>query len=524
MERKWWTLVVVCVAIFMILLDITIVNVALPKIAHGLNASFSDLQWVVDAYALTLASLLLTAGSLADLLGRKVVFTVGLGLFALTSLLCALSRSALFLIIARGGQGIGGAIMLSTSLALLAQEFHGRERGTAFGIWGATTGLAVAIGPLLGGALTDGLGWQSIFFINVPIGIGAAVLTMARVRESRDPAGKRIDWIGTASFTAALFMLVLALIRADTLGWGSTTIVSLFAGSVLLLVVFVASQVVQENAMFDLSLFRKPTFVGAGVVAFTLAASMFAMFLFLTLFLQTILGLSPLQTGLRFLPTTLAMFVVATVSGNLTARVPVRLLLSTGLALVGLGLLLMSGLNASSHWTALLAGFIVSGAGVGLVNPPLASTAIGVVRPQRSGMASGINATFRQVGTATGIAALGAIFESRLASKLAPVLAGSPVAGKAHTIAHAVAAGGTQTVLARVPPRLHAAAAHGIRGAFASALSDILVVAAVVAFTGAALALALIRRRDFAIYGAHEPVQAPPRDRRERSTSGVVSA
>jgi EmrB/QacA subfamily drug resistance transporter len=508
MERKWWTLVVVCVAIFMLLLDITIVNVALPKIAQGLKASFSDLQWVVDAYALTLASLLLTTGSLADLIGRKLVFTVGLGLFALTSLLCALAPTALFLILARGGQGIGGAIMFSTSLALLAQEFHGRERGTAFSIWGATTGAAVAIGPLLGGALTDGLGWRSIFFINVPIAIGAVILTTAHVRESRDPAGKRIDWIGTASFTASLFLLVLALIRANSLGWGSTTIVSLFAGSAVLLVVFVVSQMVQENAMFDLSLFRKPTFTGAGLVAFSISASMFAMFLFLTLFLQTILGLSPLETGLRFLPTTLVMFVVAAVSGNLTARVPARLLLGTGLALVGLGLLLMNGLTASSEWTALLPGFIVAGAGMGLVNPPLASTAIGVVPPARSGMASGINSTFRQVGIATGIAALGAIFESRLTAKLAPALVGTPVAGKAHTIAHAVAAGGAQTVLARVPPGLRAEATRGIHGAFASSLNDILIVAAVVAFTGAALALVLIRGRDFVVYSAREPVQA----------------
>jgi EmrB/QacA subfamily drug resistance transporter len=508
MERKWWTLIVVCVAIFMLLLDITIVNVALPKIAHSLRASFSDIQWVIDAYALTLASLLLTTGSLADLLGRRLVFTVGLALFALTSLLCALSPSALFLILARGGQGIGGAIMFSTSLALLAQEFHGRERGTAFGIWGATTGAAVAIGPLLGGALTDSLGWQSIFFINVPIGIAAAVLTMARVRESRDPAGTRIDWIGTASFTAALFLLVFALIRADTLGWSSTTIVSLFAGSAVLLALFVGSQMLQENAMLDLSLFRKPTFTGAGLVAFTVSSSMFAMFLYLTLFLQTILGLSPLQAGLRFLPTTVVMFFVAAAAGNLTERVPVRLLLSTGLALVGGGLLLMSGLNASSHWTALLAGFIVGGAGVGLINPPLASTAIGVVRPERSGMASGINSTFRQVGIATGIAALGAIFESQLSSRLAPELAGTPVAGHAHAVAHAVAAGGAQSVLARVPPGQRAAATHAIHSAFTGALNDILVVAAVVAFVGAVLALALIRSRDFAAYGAREPVQA----------------
>jgi EmrB/QacA subfamily drug resistance transporter len=508
MERKWWTLIVVCVAIFMLLLDITIVNVALPKIAHGLKASFSDIQWVVDAYALTLAALLLTSGALADLLGRRLIFSIGLGLFALASLLCALAPTALFLILARGGQGVGGAIMFSTSLALLAQEFHGRERGTAFGIWGATTGAAVAIGPLVGGALTDGLGWQSIFYINVPIGIAAMALTLARVPESRDPAGSRIDWIGTATFTVALFLLVLALIRGNAEGWGSPLIVSLLTGSVVLLALFVYSQFAQENAMFDLSLFRKPTFDGAGVVAFAISASMFSMFLYLTIYLQTILNLSPFQAGLRFLPTTLVMFVVAGVSGNLVARVPVRLLLSLGLACIGTGLLLMSGLNASSHWTALLAGFIVAGAGVGLVNPALASTAIGVVTPQRSGMASGINSTFRQVGIATGIAALGAIFESQLTTRLAPKLAGTPVAGHAAQIAHAVAAGGAQSVVQRTPPGQRSVAATAIHAAFTGALNDILIVAAIVAFTGAALALALVRSKDFAVYRTPEPAQA----------------
>jgi EmrB/QacA subfamily drug resistance transporter len=508
MERKWWTLIVVCVATFMLLLDITIVNVALPKIATDLRASFSDIQWVINAYALTLASVLLTTGSLADLLGRKLVFSIGLGLFSFTSLLCALAPSALFLILARAGQGIGGAIMFSTSLALLAQEFRGRERGTAFGAWGATTGIAVAIGPLLGGALTQAFGWSSIFYINVPIGIAAVALTLAKVQESRDPEGKRIDWIGTVTFTGALFLFVYAVIRGNDKGWGSTEIVSLLAGSAVLLVAFLISQRVQSNAMFDITLFRKPTFVGAALVAFALSASMFAMFLYLTLYLQTILGLSPLQTGLRFLPTTGVMFFVSAASGNLSARVPVRVLLSSGLVLVSAGLLLMRGLTASSGWTALLPGFIVAGAGVGLVNPALASTAIGVVPPQRSGMASGINSTFRQVGIATGIAGLGAIFQSAISSKLAPRLAATPVAGHAGQIAHAVAAGGSASVLTKIPPRQRAQAAAAIHSAFASALNDILLVGAIVAFAGAALGLLLVRSVDFVGSGAPEPAAA----------------
>ena len=389
MERKWWTLLVVCIATFMLLLDITIVNVALPNIATDLKASFSDIQWVVNAYALMLASVLLTAGALADLFGRRRVFTIGLGLFAFASLLCALSPSSLFLILARGAQGIGGAAMYATSLALLVQEFHGRERGTALGIWGATISAAAAIGPLLGGALTEGLGWSSIFYINVPIGIGAAWLATRKVAESRNPEGTTVDWIGTITFTLALFLLVLALIKGNEAGWGSTEIVSLLAGSAVSMVVFLISQVRQDNAMLDISLFRKPAFSGASLVALSLSASMFAMFLYLTLYLQTILGLSPLQTGLRFLPFTVVSFFVSALSGNLSARVPVRLLLSFGLLLVGAGLMMMRGLSAVSGWTALLGGFIVSGAGTGLINPALASTAVGVVHPRRSGMASG---------------------------------------------------------------------------------------------------------------------------------------
>jgi EmrB/QacA subfamily drug resistance transporter len=509
MERKWWTLIVVCIATFMLLLDITIVNVALPKIASDLKASFSDIQWVIDAYALTLASTLLTAGAIADLIGRRVVFAIGLVLFAFTSLLCALSPSALFLILARAGQGIGGAIMFATSLALLVQEFHGRERGTALGVWGATIGAAAAVGPLLGGTLTEGLGWSSIFYINVPIGLAAAALTMRTVAESRNPARSRVDWIGTVTFTAALFLLVYAIIRGNEKGWGSTLIVSCLVGACMLLVVFTISQFVQPNAMLDVKLFRKPAFAGASIVAFTLSASMFAMFLYLTLYLQTILGLSPLQTGLRFLPTTVISFFVAALSGNLSARVPVRFLLSVGLLLVAGGLLLMRGLTASSGWRVLLPGFILAGAGVGFVNPALASTAVGVVPPERSGMASGINSTFRQVGIATGIAVLGAIFESAITNKLKAGLAGTPAAAHGTQLGHAVAGGGAGTALAHVPPGQRAHAAVVVHGAFASAMNDILLVAAIVAFVGAVLGLALVRPRDFVTYRVPEAEGEP---------------
>ncbi len=505
MERKWWTLLVVCIGTFMLLLDITIVNVALPKIATDLKANFSDIQWVIDAYALTLASVLLTTGALADLFGRRLVFAIGLSLFSVTSLLCALAPSALFLILARAGQGIGGAIMFSTALALLAQEFHGRERGTAFGIWGATIAASAAVGPLLGGFLTQDFGWSSIFYINVPIGIACAALTLVKVAESRNPENTRVDWIGTITFTAALFLIVFAVIRGNSEGWGSTLIVSLFAGGAVLLVAFLVSQFAQEQAMFDVALFRNPTFDGAALVAFAISAAMFSMFLYLVLYLQTILGYSPLQTGLRFLPFTVISFFVAAVSGHLSARVPVRLLLSGGLLLTGIGLVLMRGLTVSSHWTALLAGFLLAGAGVGLVNPALASTAIGVVPPHRSGMASGINNTFRQVGIATGIAVLGAIFENSITTKVGPALAGTAASGKGAQIAHAVAAGGAPQVEASVPAAHRAQAVMAIHSAFVGAMNEILLVGAIVAFAGALLGLVLVRGSDFATYGAAQP-------------------
>jgi EmrB/QacA subfamily drug resistance transporter len=456
--RKWWTLVAVCIATFMLLLDITIVNVALPAIQHALAASFSDLQWVVDAYALALATCVLTAGALADLFGRKRLFLLGIVLFTAASAACGAAWDPLFLIIARGLQGIGGAMMFATALALLSQEFHGRERGTAFGLWGAVIGAAVAVGPLAGGMLTSWLSWRWIFLVNIPIGVGAVLLGLSRLRESSDPEHSRLDPAGLVTLTVGLFTLVLALIEGNDHGWTSTFIVTLLAVGIVALIVFVATQAREGATMIDLALFRRPAFVGAQITAFAISSSMFAMFLYLTLYLQDILRLSALQTGVRFLPLSVISFFAAPLAGRLTAHVSIRWLLAFGLALNAISMWSMSRLDVHSHWTVLLPGFLIAGVGIGFVNAPLATTAVSTVRVERAGMASGINNTFRQIGIATGIAALGAIFASKVSDQRSP-----------------------------------AQFVHG--------LHVILLVGAAVAAVGAVLAGGLVRRRDFVASG-----------------------
>jgi EmrB/QacA subfamily drug resistance transporter len=509
MERKWWTLIAVSIATFMLLLDITVVNVALPDIQRSLHSSFQDLQWVVDAYSLTLAAFLLTAGSLADLLGRRLVFIAGLVVFTAASAICGLSTSPLMLNLARGVQGIGGAMMYATSLALIAHAFRGRERGTAFGVYGAVIGAAVAVGPLIGGVITSGIGWEWIFFVNVPIGIVAVTLTRAQVEESRDPEAARIDWGGLVTFSGALFLLVFALVRGNDKGWGSPQIVGFLAGAGVLLVAFFVLELRQRRPMLDLSLFRRPAFTGANIVALTLSSSVFSMFLYLTLYIQDVLGYTPLQAGLRFLPTTLLSFAVAPFAGKLSVRVPIRLLLGTGLFLCGAGLMAMTSVDASSTWTVLIPGFILQGAGVGLVNPPLASAAIGVVPPERSGMASGINSTFRQVGIATGIAGLGAVFQHSITQSAGRALAASGHASQVAAAAHGqlgamLQSGQARQLAARLPAAAANALQHAYRVAFTNAFTDILVIAAAIAFAGGVLAFALVRTRDFV-----GPEQAP---------------
>ena len=496
MDKKWWTLLSVCLGTFMLLLDVTIVIVAQPAIQSGLHAGFSDVQWILDSYALTLASLLLTSGVLADRYGRRLMFAIGLAVFTLGSLLCGLATSPLMLILSRSGQGVGGAIMFATSLALLGNSFRGRDRGVAFGVWGAVTGVATALGPVLGGVLTTDWDWRGIFLVNVPVGVFAFAVTLWKVAESRVEHPAPPDWAGFALLTGGLVGLVYGLIRAGETSWSDTGVAISLGAGVVLLVAFIVTEARVAHPMFDLSLLRVPTFTGGSIAAFCMNGSLFAVMLYLVLYLQDILGYSAQDAGLRLAIISLAQLVTATIAGRLSSHVPVRWLIGPGLLLVGIGLVIMAGLTGSSTWTDLLPGFIVSGLGAGLVNPPLASTAIGVVPPHQAGMASGVNATFRQIGIATGIAALGSIFTSAVQHHLTSTLPPS-LAGSAGQIVSTVRQGSAGQLLGSLPAADRAAAGIALRSSFAAGLNDLMYVTGGLALFGAVCSLLLIRGKDF---------------------------
>ena len=495
--NRWWTLAIVSIATFMLMLDLTVVNVALPDLRTALHADFSDLQWVLDAYALTLAAFLLTGGSLADRLGRKRVFGVGFAIFTLSSLAAGLAPGILTLNLARGAQGLGAAVLFAVGPALLGQEFRGKDRAMAFGVFGGVSGLAIAFGPLIGGALTQGLSWRWIFLVNVPIGIAAMVLGALRLRESVEPGAHRVDRAGLVTFSSALVLIVLGFLRGENEGWTSAPIISMFVAGVALLAVFVViERRAGADAMLDLSLFRIRTF--NGISAATLlsnAAGMSAIFLQVS-YIQNVLGASPLEAGLRFLPMTLTLFVAAAVTGSLTVAVPPRVLVGVSLTLIAVGLALVSLVTVDSSWTALLPSMIATGLGMGMFNPPRASLSIAVVEPGRAGMAAGMGETFQQAGIAIGIAGLGALFQSRVTSLFAASAAGHSLGPQADSAGRAIASGGGTDLVKTLPANLARPVAEAAKAAFVHGLDQVLLVGSGIAAVSAVIGFLLIRRSD----------------------------
>lgn len=424
-NRRWWALIAVCFGLFMALLDVTIVNVALPKIQASFGESISSLEWILNAYTLVFAVLLVPVSRLGDIYGRKRVFALGLAVFSLGSLLCALSgrisvlglSHAATLNIFRGLQGVGSAAMLPLSLAIISATFEGNERNTAIGIWGGVTALATAIGPLVGGYLVTHFGWEAVFYPNVPIGMIGIALALWAIRESRDESAPHsVDIFGFATITVAIFSLVLALIEGNALGWTSARILLLFASFVVFLAAFVIGELRLEHPMVDPRLFRIPAFTGSSAVVFTLGAGFYALLFILTIYLQDFLGLTALQAGLRLLPLTAVVVVSAPVAGRLTGRFGPRPPMLVAMALLAAADVWMSRVsysNAPSSWLVLLPAFIMGGLGTGLVTPPASSLAVGTVPPNRVGMGSGVNNIARQLGIAFGVAFFGAILNAR---------------------------------------------------------------------------------------------------------------
>jgi EmrB/QacA subfamily drug resistance transporter len=419
-NRRWWTLGALCFALFMIMLDNTVVNVALPAIKADLGMSTSELEWTVAAYALTFASLLLTGGKLGDLLGRRLIFMIGLTVFTLSSLACGLSSSAPQLISARAVQGVGAALMMPATLSIISHTFHARERGMAIGIWAGVSALALAIGPLLGGIITEHISWNWIFYVNVPIGVLAVLAAIFVVPESKDTSREqRLDLPGLLTSGIGLLALVYALIEGHQYGWTSVRIVGLFIVAAVSFAAFVLLEMHQRLPLLDLSLFRNGTFAGANIVAILVTLAMFGIFVFFPIYMQTIRGWSPIQAGAALLPWTVMVVIFAPIAGKLSDRVGSRWLMAGGMTVVAACCLLLSTVTLHSTFWHMLPAFLLGGLGMSFVMTPMSAAAMGAAPVAKAGVASGVLNTFRQVGVALGIAITGAIVANRAASAAA---------------------------------------------------------------------------------------------------------
>ncbi len=463
-NKKWWTLGAVAFGLFMIMLDNTIVNVALPAIEHSLHMSISSLEWIVTAYALTFAALLITGGKLGDMFGRRKMFIVGLVVFTLASLACGLAPSAGFLIGARAVQGIGAALMNPATLSIITATFPPKERGQAIGIWAGVSALALAIGPLLGGLIVDNINWHWIFYVNVPVGVVGIVVSYFFIKESRDTSHEQsIDLPGLVTSGASLLALSYALIEGNNHGWTSPEILGLFAGAAVLLAAFILLEMRQRLPMLDLSLFKIGSFVGANLVAMLVSLGMFGVFFYISLYVQNILGYSPTKAGAIFLPMTILIIVVAPIAGKLSDRIGSRWLMGAGMGILGVSLLLYQRIGLHTGFWSLLPQLLLGGIGMALTMSPMTSAAMGSVPIDKAGVGSGVLNSFRQVGGSLGIALMGAILLSY-----------------------------------EHPTRLKQVAAQQ----FVDGLHAALLVSAVIAFAAAAVAIVLVRTKP-AVERAH---------------------
>jgi EmrB/QacA subfamily drug resistance transporter len=501
-NRRWWTLGAMCFALFMIMLDNTVVNVALPSIQRDLHATTSSLEWTINAYTLSFAVTLVTAGRLGDLFGRRRMFIFGVIVFGTSSLLIGLAQSDTWLVAFRAVQGIGSGFMMPATLSIITNTFAPHERGRAIGTWAGVSAMALAIGPVLGGVLVQEVSWQSIFFLNVPVAIAAVVVTLFAARESRDESAKRtlseIDLPGVATLTVGLAAFVLALVESNSWGWGSQRMIALFALSAIALAAFVAIELQRRAPMIDFEVFRSRTFFGANVVAFIVSFAMLAMFFYLALYMQDILHYTPIQAGLRFLPSTVIIMIVGPIAGRLADRIGSRPLMTGGLLAVSFAMFWMTGITTHTGYGYLVVAFIAMGLGIGFVMSPMSTAAMNSVDQAKAGVASGILSMVRMVGGTFGVAVMGAIIATLGRDRLSILL---PQASSAQrtTLVNALGSGASNSSL---PAGVQGALSH----TYVYALSNALFVAGGLALVGAALAWLLVRPSTPA---TPEPAQAP---------------
>ncbi len=484
-NRRWWTLGAMCFALFMIMLDNTVVNVALPSIQRSLHATTSSLEWTVNAYTLTFAVTLVTAGRLGDLFGRRRMFLFGVAVFGTSSFLIGLAQSDIWLIAFRAVQGVGSGFMMPATLSIITNTFDARERGRAIGTWAGVSAMALAIGPVVGGFLVQDVSWQSIFFLNVPVAIVAIGVTLFAARESRDETAVReIDIPGVVTLTVALAALVLGLIQSNEWGWGSARVLGLFALALISLAAFVFIERHRRAPMVDFDFFRSRSFFGANMVAFIVSFAMFAMFFFLALYMQDVLHYSPLQAGIRFLPSTVMIMVIAPIAGRLTDRIGPRPLMTGGLILVSFALFWMTGITTHSSYGFLSVSFIMMGIGMGCVMSPMSTAAMNSVNPTKAGVASGVLSMVRMVGSTFGVAVIGAIIATLGRNRLTTLLPHATAAERTK-LANALGSGASG---AGLPAHIQTVMGQ----TYVYALSNALYVAGGLALLGALLAWVLV--------------------------------
>jgi EmrB/QacA subfamily drug resistance transporter len=492
-NRRWWTLAAMCFALFMIMLDNTVVNVALPSIQEDLNATLSGIEWTVNAYTLTFAVLLVTGGRLGDIFGRRKMFLFGVVVFALSSASIGFSPDQHWLVAGRALQGVGAAFMMPGTLSIITNTFPPEERGKAIGTWAGVSALALALGPVVGGALTEYVSWRAIFFLNLPVAAGAVAVTLFATRESRDESTEhRVDLPGIALISVGLTSLVLALVEGNSWGWGSPQIVGLLAAAVIGLVGFAVFERRVREPMVDFTFFRSKTFVGANLVAFVVSFAMLAMFFFLALYMQNSLGYSAVEAGVRFLPSTLMIVLIAPLAGRLSDRIGPRPLIVTGLSLTTVALFLQTRIGVGTGYELLLPSFMIMGVGMALTMSPMSTAAMNSVSPDKAGAASGILSMSRMVGGTFGVAAIGALFQHLARTRLDDTLSGLPIspAQRDHLVENLGSGSGGH--LHGLDPGLAGQVSSAANDAFVHALSSGMWLSAGVSAAGALFALFLI--------------------------------